>query len=171
METEYYEMNGDTGEIKKLKGQVDFNNFKTETPSGQVMKVEPLENDTHLVTTLNQNGKKIKEDTYTSKDNKNVLTREFYENGNIHVEINFKNGKYNGDCNVWDEDGNHVQYMEYDNGELISMATKKESELPIVFPVDLSNKYQPDNAKDTWDRFMERVNRCPDKYRIGVIKD
>ena len=168
MEKGYYEMDGDTGEMNELKGEVDFNNFKTEHPSGDEIEVTRLDDDTFLFTTYKPNGKKEREETFT-KDGKNGLTKGFYEDGSIHYEINFKNNKCEGECHVWNEEGEYIQFCEYEDGELKSLATK-EVETPPLLLINPKDKNQPDNPKDTFDRFMERLERCPDKYRLGKIK-
>jgi antitoxin component YwqK of YwqJK toxin-antitoxin module len=169
MEKGYYEMDGDTGEMKELKGEVNFNNFKTEHPSGHEVEVEHLYDDTYLFTVFKQNGEIEREETVT-KDGKNGLTKGFYEDGSIHYEINFKNNKHDGECHIWNEEGEYIQFCEYEDGELKSLATK-EVEIPPLLLINLLDKKQPDNPKDTFDRFMERLERCPDKYRIGEIKN
>jgi antitoxin component YwqK of YwqJK toxin-antitoxin module len=166
MEKGYYEMDGDTGEMNELKGEVDFNNFKTEHPSVDVVEVTRLEDDTFLFTTYKPNGKKEREETFT-KDGKNGLTKGFYEDGSIHYEINFKNNKQDGVCHVWNEEGEYIQFSKYEDGELKKLGTK-ENVTPLLL-INPKDKNQPDNPKDIWDRLLERNKRCPDQYSIGKI--
>ena len=57
---------------------------------------------------------------YIKMVKKNGLTREWYKNGRLKIETNFKNGKKNGIHTEWDHNGKKVIEGKFNLGVLIS---------------------------------------------------
>lgn len=174
-EQEYFERDSNTGELTKM-GEVAFRNCKVENPSSEITTFSPLKADgTIVVTTSSTNGIKKEESSWKCVGDsfeKNGVTKLFYEDGSILMEIDFKNNKHHGDCWVWNEDGDVVQYMEYEDGELITLQAKKTRgedflDTLIGLPINELDKNQPTTTNGVLEKFVDRLENYPEKYTCG----
>jgi len=76
---------------------------------------------------------------YNKNNSKEGNWREFYKDGSLKVERNYKNGKLNGYVKLYNEEGKLVESIKYKEGEIDLESTDFETN------IELREKYDSDN--------------------------
>ncbi len=101
---------------------LEFNNEKITkvtvlNADSSVRKIYPIGTKTVLVEIYSEYGYKLREVQITSNGIKNGVERNFYPNGQLRYEIEYKDGEYHGSTKEYYPNGRMKTYCEYKNGK------------------------------------------------------